>query len=132
MKLSTDVLCTSSIFLGSNRLVSRVVSFLIYVKSELKPIDLIFYPPQSGEELRIAERRGEDRREAEWSGANRSGAERTREEWRGAEQSGEGVNERRGAERSGVDRRGAERIREGLRGAERCGEVRRGEELRGK
>ena len=48
MKLSTYALCTSSIFLGSNRLVSRVVSFWIYVQSELKPTDLIFSSPQTG------------------------------------------------------------------------------------
>ena len=49
------------ICLGSNRLVLLVVSFLIYVQSVLKPIDLIFYSPQSGEE----------RRGVEWSGAKR-------------------------------------------------------------
>ena len=71
-KLSTDVLCTSSICLGSNRLVSRVVRFLIYVKIELKPIDLISPPPpQSGEERRVEEWRG-----AEQIGAGKSGAER--------------------------------------------------------
>ena len=56
MKLLTDVLCTSSIFLGSNSLVLRVVSFLIYVQSELKPTDLIFSSPK-------AERIGAERRE---------------------------------------------------------------------
>ena len=62
MKLSTYVLCTSSICLGSNRLVSRVVGFLVYVQSELKPTDLIFSSPQIGEERRRAERR-----RLEWS-----------------------------------------------------------------
>ena len=76
MKLSTDVLCTSSIFLGSNRLVSRVVSFLIYVKSELKPIDQIFSSPQSGGDRSRADRRGEERSGVEQIGAEKSGAER--------------------------------------------------------
>ena len=87
MKISTDVLCTSSICLGSNRLVSRVVSLLIYVQSELKPKYLIFSSPQSGEEQSRAEK----------IGAEKSGAERIREERRGAE--------RRGAERSREVRR---------------------------
>ena len=78
MKLSTYVLCTSSICLGSNRLVPRVVTFLIYIKSELKPTDLIFSSPQSGEE----------RSGAELIGAEKSVSERILEEWRGAEQSG--------------------------------------------
>ena len=92
MKISTDVLCTSSIFLGSNRLVSCFVSFLVYVQSELKPIDLIFSSLQSGEERRGEERRGEERR--------------------GEERSREGVEEQRGLERSGVERRGAKRRQE--------------------
>ena len=82
IKLSTDVLCTSSICLWSNRLVSRVVRFLIYVQSELKPTDLIFSSPQSGEERSRAERRGEERSGAEQIGAEKSGAERIRDEWR--------------------------------------------------
>ena len=68
MKLLIDVLCTSSIFLGSNRLVSRVVSFLIYVQSELKPTYLIFSSTQSQEERSRVERRGAERSEEEWSG----------------------------------------------------------------
>ena len=61
MKLSTYVLCTSSIFLGSNGLVSRVVSFLIYVQSELKPTYLIFYSPKIGDKRSRAERSGVER-----------------------------------------------------------------------
>ena len=83
MKLLTDVLCTSSICLGINRLVLRVVSFLIYVQSELKPTDLIFSSPQSGEDWSRAEQRGEKRREAERSGVEQRGAEKS-----GAERSG--------------------------------------------
>ena len=112
MKLLTDVLCTSSICLGSNKLVSRIVSFLIYVQSELKPTNLIFFPPQSGEERIRAERRGEERSGVEKIGAEKSGEKRSGEDPRGMERSGEGGKEKRGAERSGLERRGAKRRRE--------------------
>ena len=72
MKLSTDVLCTRYICLRSNRLVSRVVSFLIYVQSELKPTDLIFSSPKIVEERSREERIGE-----EWIRANKSGEKRS-------------------------------------------------------
>ena len=84
MKLLTDVLCTSSIYLGINRLVSRVVSFLVYVQSELKPTDLIFSSPKSREDLSRAERREEERRGSNRSGEEqrgRRGTERRGEEW---------------------------------------------------
>ena len=74
------------ICLGSNRLVSIVVSFFIYVQSLLNPTDLIFSSPQSGEDWSRAEQSGAERREAErsgeeWSGAKRIGEKRSREEW---------------------------------------------------
>ena len=76
MKLLTDVLCTSSICLGINRLVLLVDSLLIYVQSVLKPTDLIFSSPQSGEERSGEERSGAERSGAEQIGAEKSGAER--------------------------------------------------------
>ena len=76
MKLLTDVLCTSSICLRSNKLVSRIVSFLIYIQSLLKPTDLIFTYPQSGEEWSRAENIGEEQRGEERSGEERRNAER--------------------------------------------------------
>ena len=87
---------TRFIFLGSNRLVSLVVSFLIYVKNVLKSTDLIFSSPQSG---------------AEWSRLDRRGAEKSGSEKRGAEISR--------AERIGVKRRGSKRIREETSGDDR-------------
>ena len=88
---------------GSNRLVSLVVRFLIYVQSVVKPTDLIFAYPQSGQERRGVERSKEERIKAE----------RIEVELRGEEP------------------RGDERIQEGLRGAERCGEERIRSEPRG-
>ena len=91
------------ICLGSNRLVLLVVRFLIYVQSVLKPTDLIFSSPQSGEERSRVERSGAERRGAEKSGAERSGVGR------------------RGDNRSREETRGDERILDGLRESERCG-----------
>ena len=60
---------TRFICLGSNRLVSLVFSFLTYIQSVLKPTDLIFSSPHSGEG---------------WSRAEQSRAERSGAEQRGA------------------------------------------------
>ena len=90
IKLSIYVLCTISICPESNRQVSHVVSFLIYVQSELKSIDLIFSVPQ-------AERSGSKQR-----GKDKIGEEQSGEEWRGESGTGE--------KQSGEDLRGSERI----------------------
>ena len=69
------------ILLGSNRLISLVLRFLIYVQSSLKPTDLIFSSSQSREEPSIVEQSREERSRDDWGGAKRSGENWSREEW---------------------------------------------------
>ena len=90
---------------GSNWLVSLVVRFLIYVQSVVKPTDLIFAYPQSGQERRGVERIKAERIEVELRGEEPRGDERIQEGLRGAERCGEERirSEPRGEERIGAN-----------------------------